>query len=115
MQVGMAKYEQEFPHAGLMLVEPNRNDEQMFFTNIFSYARATSWSTTLIKPRAAELLARADELEAFLEPYELGLNRNLLQQQRSFNDAMRQERPYLAPVGNNLARGLDRLEKILGK
>lgn len=115
MQVGMAKYEQEFPHAGLMLVEPNRNDEQMFFTNIFSYSSRNELVDHAYQTTRSELLARADELEAFLEPYELGLNRNLLQQQRSFNDAMRQERPYLAPVGNNLARGLDRLEKILGK
>lgn len=113
MQVGMAKYEKEYPAAGMMLVEPNRNDEQMFFTNIFSYASRAELVDHAYQTTRAELLARADELEPFLAAYDLGLNRRLLETQRSFHDAMRLEAPYLAPVGNSLARSLDRLDRLL--
>ena len=113
MQVGMAKYESEFPAAGMMLVEPNRNDEQMFFTNIFSYSSRNELVDHAYQITRAELLARADELEQFLEPYELGLNRTVLEQTRTFQDALGQEPAFLAPVGNSLARSLDRLQRLL--
>ncbi len=113
MQVGMAKYEKDFPAASLMLVEPNRNDERMFFTNVFSYSSRKQLVEHAYQTTRSELLARADELEAFLAPYGLGLNRTLLARKRKFSDALREESAFLAPVGNNLARGLDRLEKLL--
>jgi NTE family protein len=113
MQVGMAGYEKDFPGASMMLVEPNRNDEQMFFTNIFSYASRNQLVDHAYQTTRSELLARADELERFLEPYNLGLNRQVLEKTRTFQDALGEEAPYLAPVGNQLARDLDRLERLL--
>ncbi|AKS42160.1 patatin-like phospholipase family protein [Wenzhouxiangella marina] len=113
MQVGMSKYEKEYPAVGMMLVEPNRNDEQMFFTNIFSYASRNELVDHAYQTTRKELLARADELEPFLETYDLGLNRSVLETPRSFHEAMREDAPYLAPVGNDLARTLDSLERLL--
>jgi NTE family protein len=113
MQVGMAKYESDFPAAGMILVEPNRNDEQMFFTNIFSYSSRNELVEHAYQTTRAELLSRADELEQFLEPYGLGLNRSVLEHSRTFQDTLGQEPAFLAPVGNNLARSLDRLERLL--
>ncbi len=113
MQVGMAKYESEYPAAGMILVEPNRNDEQMFFTNIFSYSSRNELVEHAYQTTRAELLARADELEQFLEPYGLGLNRSVLERTRTFQDALGQEPAFLAPMGNSLARSLDRLERLL--
>lgn len=115
MQVGMAKYETAYPAAGMMLIEPNRNDEKMFFTNVFSYASRNELADHAYQTTRSELHARADELEAFLEPYDLGLNRSLLETPRSLDQSLHQELPFLAPVGNNLARGLDRLEGLLPK
>ncbi len=113
MQIGMANYKADFPNAGMMLVEPNRNDEHMFYTNVFSYASRKELAEHAYQTTRAELLARADDLEPFLESFELGLNRSLLERSRSFSDALAQERPYLAPVGNSLARNLDRLERLM--
>jgi len=113
MQVGMAKYERDYPAVGMMLVEPNRNDEKMFFTNIFSYASRNELVDHAYQSTRSELLGRADELEAFLAPYGLGLNRSLLEKERTFHEAMAEEAPYLAPVGNDLARTLDSLERLI--
>ncbi|MDT8450920.1 MAG: patatin-like phospholipase family protein, partial [Wenzhouxiangellaceae bacterium] len=35
MQIGISKYAGQFPESSILLVEPNRNDERMFFTNMF--------------------------------------------------------------------------------
>ncbi len=37
MRVGMEKYRQQYPNANVVLFEPDREDAQMFFANIFSY------------------------------------------------------------------------------
>ncbi len=114
MQVGMAKYEVDYPAASILLVEPNRNDERMFFTNVFSYSSRNELVDHAYRTTRAELLDRADELEPFLEPYGLGLNRSVLAAERSFSDSMDADKRYLAPMGNSLARSLDSLERILG-
>ena len=113
MQVGMAKYESEFPGSSILLVEPNRNDERMFFTNVFSYASRKELIDHAYRTTRAELLAKASEIERFLEPFGLGLNRRILKQERSFVEAMNAEKRYLAPMGNSLARSLDMLERIV--
>jgi NTE family protein len=38
LQVGIAKYEHEYKDADVLLFEPSPDDDDMFFTNMFSYA-----------------------------------------------------------------------------
>lgn len=38
MQVGLAKYAQQYPNVDQLIFEPNEDDGEMFFTNIFSYS-----------------------------------------------------------------------------
>jgi len=113
MQIGMRKYETSYPESAIMLVEPNRNDEKMFYTNVFSYSSRNELVEHAYQITRAELLARADELEPFLEPFGLTLNRELLAAERSFSDSLAREEPHYAPVGNSLDRTLDSLERLL--
>ncbi len=113
MQVGMRKYETAYPASALMLVEPNRNDEKMFYTNVFSYASRSDLAEHAYQTTRRELHERADELEAFLEPFNLGLNRQVLESRQTLNDSLRREPVHFAPVGNSLDRTLDSLESLL--
>ena len=113
MQIGMRKYETSYPESAIMLVEPNRNDEKMFYTNVFSYSSRNELAEHAYQITRRELLARADDLEAFFEPFGLGLNRGLLESERSFVDSLAREAPHYAPVGNSLDRTLDSLERLL--
>lgn len=113
MQIGMRKYESSYPEAAIMLVEPNRNDEKMFYTNVFSYASRNELADHAFQVTRSELLARADQLEAFLEPFGLNVNREALADRRSFTDSLKREAPHYAPVGNTLDRTLDSLESLL--
>jgi len=113
MQIGMRKYETSYPESAIMLVEPNRNDEKMFYTNVFSYSSRNELVEHAYRITRAELLARADELESFLEPFGLNLNRQLLATERNFVDSLEREPAHLAPVGNSLDRTLDSLERLL--
>jgi len=113
MQIGMASYATDYPEASMMLVEPNRDDDRMFFTNIFSYASRNQLVDHAYRTTRAEFLRQADELERFLAPYDLGLNRGALERDAGFVETIRKQPAYLAPLGNRLARDLDRLERLL--
>lgn len=113
MQIGMSKYASEFPAASLMLIEPNRDDEKMFFTNIFSYSGRSRLAEHAYRTTRAELLARAQELEAFLGPYGLSINRDTLSKDLTLFASLESRPRNLSVLGDNLARALDRLEHIL--
>ena len=38
MTVGISKYRNQYPGADVVLFEPDADDSEIFFTNIFSYA-----------------------------------------------------------------------------
>ncbi|MCA1779019.1 MAG: hypothetical protein LC637_06470 [Xanthomonadaceae bacterium] len=87
----------------------------MFFTNMFSYSSRNQLAEHAYQTTRAELLARADDLEKFLKPYDMQPNREALSAERTLADSLRREPAYLAPLGNNLARSLDRLDRALEK
>jgi predicted acylesterase/phospholipase RssA len=113
MQIGIAKYANQYPQSSILLVEPNRDDERMFFTNMFSYSSRSELAEHAYRITRAELLARADDLEKFLAPYDMAPDRAALAEERTLFASLRREPAYLAPLGNNLARNLDRLDRVL--
>ena len=115
MQIGIAKYATQFPDSSILLVEPNRNDERMFFTNMFSYSSRSELAEHAYQTTRAELLARADDLEQFLAVYGMRPNREALGAERSLFTSLRSEPAYLAPLSNNLARSLERLDRMLDR
>ena len=62
MQVGMGKYDTEFPRADVVLFEPKRNDADMFFTNIFSYSSRKRVCEHAYQKTRAELWQRRHAL-----------------------------------------------------
>jgi hypothetical protein len=78
MQVGMGKYDTEFPHADVILFEPNRNDADMFFTNIFSYSSRKRLCEHAYQKTRAELWQRRHELTPVLERHGVHLNLDLV-------------------------------------
>lgn len=59
----MSRYRAEFPDADVVLFEPSRNDADMFFTNVFSYADRQRLCEHAYRKTRAELRRRYDELE----------------------------------------------------
>jgi predicted acylesterase/phospholipase RssA len=113
MQIGIAKYATQYPQSSILLLEPNRDDERMFFTNMFSYSSRSELAEHAYRITRRELLARADDLEKFLAPYDMRPDREALAHERTLFASLRREAAYLAPLGNNLARSLDRLDRAL--
>lgn len=79
MQVGMKKYEIEYENADIVLFEPNRDDAEMFFTNVFSYASRRRLSEHAYQKTRAELLRRRHELAPILARHGIRINVEVLE------------------------------------
>jgi len=111
MNVAFRKYRETHPETDLMLVEPDRGDEEIFFTNLFSFASRNALCDHAYRLTRMDLLQRADELDETLARHGLSLDRELLQQRsRSLQDSLNAEWSGHSKVGRNLSRILDDLE-----
>jgi hypothetical protein len=86
MAVGRASYRQRFPQADQLLLEPDRDDERLFFTNVFRYSG---------RRRLAELNLKV-----------------LKDRHRSLHSAMTERRAQAHHTAANLGRVLRRLESL---
>jgi predicted acylesterase/phospholipase RssA len=78
MQVGMADYPSEYPQADILLLEPDSNDERMFFLNIFKYGDRERLTEHAYQRTRADLLRAGRRLERILRRHGLRLNRDVL-------------------------------------
>jgi hypothetical protein len=123
MRVGMEKYRTQYPHADVLLFEPDREDAQMFFANLFSYRQRKRICALAYTKTRRNLLLRADELAPLLARHGVALRLDRLRDDhRHVTDAVRDPRALHADpsspqtvraTASDLSRTLDELERYL--
>jgi len=120
MQVGMEKYRRQYPHADILLFEPDREDADMFFVNIFSYSHRRRLCEAAYHKTRQRLLAQRETCGPLLARHGIRLNvERLGEPQRSIRAALIDPRPLSihAPAVRTAARDLvytlDLLERWL--
>lgn len=114
MKVGFKKYRTSHPEADLLLIEPERDDEAIFFTNVFSFKSRAALCEHAFQVTRSDLRKQAEKLEPVLAEYGLSLNRERLDNEdRSILDSLNFDLAGHANVGRNLATILDDLEDTL--
>ncbi len=120
MKVGMEKYRRQYPDADVLLFEPDREDADMFFANIFSYAHREKLCEAAYRGTRRTLLARQATLSPLLARHGVRLNvERLSETGRPIANALTDPRPLLTrPRGvrhsaRDLAHTLDHLEAWL--
>ena len=114
MEAGFRKYYSSHPFADLLLLEPHRKDEEIFFTNIFSYNSRNALCEHSYQVTRKDLLARHKELSQVLERRGLSLNLDLLRdKERTLADSIGESRSSHASVARSLSRVLDDLDEQL--
>ena len=78
MRVGLEKYAQQYPETDQMVLEPNEDDAEMFFTNVFSYNSRHRVCEHAFQSTLRDLKARAQMLEPMLAKHGLRLNHSAL-------------------------------------
>jgi predicted acylesterase/phospholipase RssA len=79
LAVGMKAYEKRYPGADIVLVEPDRDDYENFFTNIFSFSARRAVASRAYDATRRDLLARADRLAPMLARHGIRLRREVLE------------------------------------
>jgi predicted acylesterase/phospholipase RssA len=105
MQVGMARYAAEFPDADVVLFEPARDDDVIFFANIFSYADRRRLAEHAYRHTLAELERRSESLAPLLARHGIAIDRAAL--------AGRPPQPDGADSSRRFSDGFKRLDSAL--
>jgi NTE family protein len=114
MEAGFKKYYNSHPAADLLLIEPDRGDEEIFFANIFSYASRQALCEHAYQTTRKDLFERRNELAEVLDKHGLRLRTKLLQDKdRSLELSIGEGQSSHAPVARNLSSALDDLDILL--
>ena len=80
MQVGMADYPAAYPRSDIVLIEPDRDDEAMFFLNVFKYRDRERLTEHAYQRTRADLRRAGPALERILARHGLRLDRQALRE-----------------------------------
>ena len=111
MKVGMEKYRRQYPRADILLFEPDREDADMFFANIFSYTHRARLCEAAYRNTRQRLRDQRATLAPLLARHGIRLNLAKLEEaDRPIHAALTDPRPLLidAPSVKTAARALVR-------
>lgn len=112
MQIGMATYHHRYPYSDRLLFQPDRDDEIMFFTNVFRYSERHRLASHAYQSTRRDLLAHARQLSPVLQRHGISLRMDrLTDRQRTF--APRTARHFGTPATADLSDTLEQLSRWL--
>ena len=113
MQVGLARYPQQYPQIDQVVFEPNAADRELFYTNIFSFSARRRISQLAYRNTLDDLRKRRAQLEPVLARHGIRLREDVIA------DRPRSIVAHLPPAVRRtdatagLARALDDIEHAL--
>jgi predicted acylesterase/phospholipase RssA len=114
MKVGMERYRHEYPDADIVVIEPRRDDREMFFANVFSYADRRRLCEHAYQQTRADLLRRAGILKPMLARHGILLDEAVLKDKsRTLLPSEPAGAAKLEETLQNLTETLGRLEPLL--
>ncbi len=106
-QVGIGRYAQEFPQTDQLVLEPNGDDAEMFFANVFGFSSRMRVCDHAYRATLADLYKRREELAPLLARHGLALREDVIADPtRSLVDGLR-DRPHPTDTTARLRRALD--------
>jgi len=114
MKVGMERYRHVYPGSDIVVIEPSRDDREMFFANVFSYADRRRLCEHAYQRTRADLLSRAGVLKPILARHGLFLDEAALgDKSRTLLPRLSESEPGLGAALQSLTETLGRLEPLL--
>ncbi|RDZ28345.1 patatin-like phospholipase family protein [Lysobacter silvisoli] len=113
MQVGLARYAQQYPNIDQLVFEPNPDDGELFFTNAFSFSSRRRICEIAYRNTLADLRQRADALRPVLAAHGIRLRDEVLAQtDRSILDGIGAP-PRDTETTARLRRALDDVDHLV--
>jgi hypothetical protein len=115
MQVGLQRYANTYPNIDQLVFEPNSDDGELFFTNVFSFAARRRVCELAYRNTLEDLRKRATELRPVLEAHGLSLRDDVLADDtRSILDGLPKQ-PRATETTARLRRALDDVEHVIAE
>jgi len=115
MQVGLARYAQQYPDIDQLVFEPNAEDRELFFTNAFSFSARQRICEIAYRNTLADLHLRADVLGPVLAAHGLRLRRDVIaDSQRSILDGITPPKRDTETTAR-LRRALDDVDRLVAQ
>ncbi|MDI9240130.1 patatin-like phospholipase family protein [Lysobacter sp. LF1] len=115
MQVGLARYAQQYPDIDQLIFEPNAEDAELFFTNAFSFSARRRISEIAYRNTMTDLRRRADVLRPVLEANGIGLRMDVVgDEERSLLDGLASS-PRDNDATARLRRALDDVDHLVAQ
>lgn len=113
MQVGLARYTQQYPNIDQLIFEPNAEDGELFFTNAFSFSARRRICEIAYRNTLNDLRRRADVLTPLLAANGIRLREDVLSDpDRSILDGLAPARRRTDATAR-LDRALDDVEHLI--
>jgi len=111
MQVGLEKYHTQYEGSDIVLFEPNTDDAEMFFTNIFSYRSRFRLTEHAYRATLDDLRRRRAEIEPILARHGIRLRDEVLEdRKRTILTGLRERPGRLSRPTARVRRALDELQ-----
>ena len=113
MQVGLARYAQQYPDIDQLVFEPNAADRELFYTNVFSFSARRRISQIAYRNTLADLRNRRDVLEPVLARHGISLREDVIADRPRSIIAHLPQVPRSTETTAILDRALDEIEHRL--
>ncbi len=114
MQVGLAKYAQQYPDVDQLVFEPNAGDGELFFANAFSFGARRRICQLAYRNTLDDLARRREELRPLLAAHGIGLRDAVLDDpHRTVLTGLSDPPPRSTETTARLRRALDETEHLL--
>ncbi len=110
MQVGLARYAQQYPDIDQLVFEPNAADRELFYTNVFSFSARRRISQIAYRNTLADLRNRRDVLEPVLARHGISLREDVIADRPRSIIAHLPQVPRSTETTAILGRALDDIE-----
>ncbi len=114
MQASIPKYERKYTNSDLLLIEPDNDDTDMFFTNVFSFANRRKLAEHAYQSTLNDLRTHRKALAPLLQRHGLTLRDSVLDDPgRTLLGGLDRKPPRRSQATSQLHRALDDLDRAL--
>lgn len=115
MQIGMEKYPHRYPDIDQLVFEPNADDSELFFTNLFSFSSRHRVCQLAYRNTLADLRRRAGVLKPMLAAHGIRYNEDIVNDRhRSILDGL-DVTPRMTETTARLRRALDDVDQLVSR
>ena len=114
LKSGLDKYHTQYPKADIILIEPYKDDELLFSTNLFSYSNRDKLCEYAYQQTRRQIREQIKEVQPILERHSYTINEtNLYSRKRQMKDFLNQEKMANSRVMLRLDETLNKLSRAI--